>query len=104
MEYSILRAARKKTWYTITEGKLQRSLRLLALPGRFWFPPPSDSLSSQGYLPRRPYLFDTAYGTEGQLRDVIQAISPVQAMADIDLNHRVGLATAGADFGGSNVS
>ncbi len=86
----------KKTWYTI----MQENSAVIKAAGftAVWFPPPSDSLSAQGYLPRRWYLLDTAYGTEVQLRDVIQAISPVQAMADVVINHRIGLATADADF------
>jgi alpha-amylase len=86
----------KKTWYTI----MKENSAVIKAAGftRVWFPPPSDSLSPQGYLPRRSHLLDTAYGTEAQLKDVIQAIDPVQAIADIVINHRVGLATAGADF------
>jgi alpha-amylase len=63
-----------------------------------WFPPPSDSLAPQGYIPRRWNVLDTAYGSEAELRAAIRALEPVRAMADIVLNHRVGVHTAGADF------
>jgi alpha-amylase len=63
-----------------------------------WFPPASDSLAPQGYMPRRWYRFDTAYGTEAELRAAIRALAPVKALADLVLNHRVGVATSGADF------
>src|SRR5262249_26883558 len=32
-----------------------------------WFPPPSDSLACEGYLPRRWDVLDTAYGTAAEL-------------------------------------
>jgi alpha-amylase len=63
-----------------------------------WFPPPSDSLASEGYIPRRWNVLDTRYGSEAELRAAIRAIEPVQALADVVLNHRVGAHTGGADF------
>src|SRR5262245_40093834 len=32
-----------------------------------WFPPPSDSLAPQGYIPRRWNVLDTPYGSEAEL-------------------------------------
>ena len=63
-----------------------------------WFPPASDSLAPEGYIPRRWNVLDTPYGGESELRGAIEALGPVRAMADIVLNHRVGVATGGADF------
>ncbi|MFN4257754.1 MAG: alpha-amylase C-terminal beta-sheet domain-containing protein [Gemmataceae bacterium] len=63
-----------------------------------WFPPCSDSFAPQGYMPRRWYQLNTPYGSEGELREAIQALKPVKAMADVVVNHRVGVATSGADF------
>jgi alpha-amylase len=63
-----------------------------------WFPPPSDSLAPQGYIPRRWDVLDSAYGGEAELRAAIAALAPVRAMADLVLNHRVGVHTGGADF------
>jgi alpha-amylase len=63
-----------------------------------WLPPPSDSLAPQGYIPRRWHVLDSAYGTEVELRAALRALGPVKALADVVLNHRVGVATAGADF------
>ena len=62
-----------------------------------WFPPPSDSLAPQGYIPRRWNVLDSAYGTEAELR-AAHALEPVRAMADVVINHRVGVHTSGADF------
>lgn len=63
-----------------------------------WFPPPSDSLCPRGYIPRRWHQFNTAYGSEQELREALRALEPVRALADIVLNHRVGVHTGGADF------
>jgi alpha-amylase len=63
-----------------------------------WLPPPSDSLAPQGYIPRRWNVLDSTFGTEAQLQSAIRALGPVKAMADLVLNHRVGVHTAGADF------
>lgn len=62
-----------------------------------WFPPCSDSNSYQGYLPRKLYDFDAAYGTEEQLKSAITAISPAKAIADVVINHRCGT-TSWGDF------
>lgn len=63
-----------------------------------WFPPCSDSLAPEGYMPRRWFAFDSAYGTEVQLRAAIDALAPeTRALADVVINHRVGL-TGLTDF------
>jgi alpha-amylase len=63
-----------------------------------WFPPPSDSLAPQGYIPRRWNHLDSLYGREFDLRTALRALEPVGGLADVVLNHRVGVATSGADF------
>lgn len=63
-----------------------------------WLPPPSDSLAPEGYIPRRWHVLDSAYGSEAELRSAIRALGPVKAMADVVLNHRVGVATPLDDF------
>jgi alpha-amylase len=63
-----------------------------------WFPPCSDSLAPQGYIPRKWNVLDTSYGNEHELRLALRALDPVKGMADIILNHRVGVHTSGADF------
>jgi alpha-amylase len=86
----------KKTWYTV----LKENATVVKSAGFtwVWFPPPSDSASAQGYLPRRWNQLTTPYGTEDQLRDAIKALKPVRSIADVVINHRVGVATAGVDF------
>jgi alpha-amylase len=86
----------RKCWYRI----MQENAGAIRQAGFtwVWFPPPSDSLAPQGYIPRRWNCLDTAYGTEADLREALRALGPVKAMADVVLNHRVGVHTSGADF------
>src|SRR6185437_403717 len=58
----------------------------------------SDSLAPQGYIPRRWNVLDSAYGTEAELKAALAALHPVRGLADVVLNHRVGVHTGGADF------
>jgi alpha-amylase len=85
-----------KSWYRI----LREAAGVIREAGFtwVWFPPSSDSLAPQGYIPRRWHKLDSPYGTEAELRAAIEAIGPVRAMADVVLNHRVGAHTPGADF------
>ena len=57
-----------------------------------WLPPSGDSLSDEGYLPRRLYLQNSKYGTREELKQTIKALHDVgiKAIADVILNHRVG--------------
>ena len=85
-----------KSWYRVMQENAERIKQ-----GGFsqiWFPPPSDSLAPQGYIPRRWNILNTAYGSEEELRAAIQVLRPVAAMADVVINHRVGVATSGVDF------
>src|SRR5262249_20419615 len=86
----------RKSWYRIIHDNAVAIQK--AGFSWVWFPPPSDSLAPQGYLPRRWQVLDTAYGTEAELRGALQAIKPVKGMADVVVNHRVGVATDGVDF------
>jgi alpha-amylase len=86
----------KKAWYRIIEenaGRIKHAGFTIV-----WFPPPSDSASADGYLPRRWNCFQTPYGGEADLRKAISALAPVKCMADVVVNHRAGAHTAGADF------
>ncbi|TCP24740.1 putative secreted protein (Por secretion system target) [Tenacibaculum skagerrakense] len=57
-----------------------------------WLPPVSDSGAPQGYLPRELYNFNSAYGSETQLRNLINTYHNlgVKIIGDIVINHRVG--------------
>jgi len=58
-----------------------------------WFPPSEDSLSDEGYLPRRLYVQDSKYGTVNQLKNAINSMHSygIKVLADVVLNHRVGV-------------
>jgi alpha-amylase len=86
----------RKSWYRIVQDNAV-TIRQAGFTW-VWFPPSSDSLAPQGYIPRRWDVLDTAFGSEGELRGAIRALGPVRAMADVVLNHRVGAHTPGADF------
>jgi alpha-amylase len=86
----------RKSWYQIIKENAQ-AIKAAGFTW-VWFPPPSDSLAPQGYIPRRWNRFDTAYGSEAELRSAIRALEPVRALADVVINHRVGIHTSGADF------
>lgn len=64
-----------------------------------WFNPPSicDSSSSEGYAPTELNNLNSYYGTAEELKEVISAIQPAKAIADIVVNHRAG-STCWGDF------
>lgn len=64
-----------------------------------WFNPPSicDTNSSEGYAPTELNNLNSYYGTVTELKEVIQAIQPAKAIADIVVNHRAG-STSWGDF------
>ena len=86
----------RKSWYRVLVENAE-TIRDTGFT-RLWMPPPSDSLAPQGYIPRRWNVLDSAYGSEADLRDALRALHPVEAIADVVINHRVGVATSGADF------
>lgn len=55
-----------------------------------WLPPPTDSVSPQGYLPRDLYQLDSRFGSEASLRECIDALKDLnfKVIADIVINHR----------------
>ena len=64
-----------------------------------WLPPPSktDTSSSEGYAPNELNNLNSCYGTEEELKKVIEEIKPAKAIADIVVNHRSGT-TSWGDF------
>lgn len=64
-----------------------------------WCPPPSrtDTASSEGYGPTMLNDLNSCYGTKEELSNVIEAIKPAKAIADVVVNHRAGT-TCWGDF------
>eukprot|EP00887_Chlorella_sp_A99_P008140 scaffold12.g8140.t1 len=78
----------KEAWYR----KLTAKAADIAAEGftAVWLPPPTDSVSPQGYLPRDLYDLNSRYGTEAELRECISALHEqgLKVIADIVINHR----------------
>ena len=88
------RTGYKKDWFTVEKENADQ------IKGTFeyvWFPPVSDSLSDNGYLPRELNNLTSKYGNSSTLQASINAISPAKAIGDIVINHRVG-STSWGDF------
>ncbi|KAG6542753.1 hypothetical protein Mapa_015828 [Marchantia paleacea] len=82
--------SQKHSWWKTLETKIPQ----IAAAGftALWLPPSSDSLAREGYLPKDLYSLNTAYGSESELKLLIQTIKDnnMKAMADIVINHRIG--------------
>lgn len=78
----------KGSWYnTIADQAKQISKSGISA---IWMPPPSASVSSQGYLPTDLYNLNSKYGSEKELRACMQKLheSGLKVIADIVINHR----------------
>eukprot|EP01026_Neomeris_dumetosa_P067015 TRINITY_DN6517_c0_g1_i8.p1 TRINITY_DN6517_c0_g1~~TRINITY_DN6517_c0_g1_i8.p1 ORF type:complete len:559 (-),score=98.34 TRINITY_DN6517_c0_g1_i8:29-1705(-) len=75
-------------WYKVLSG--QASQFAQAGFTAVWLPPPTDSVSPQGYLPRDLYDLNSKYGSEADLRDCVAVLheNNLMSIADIVVNHR----------------
>jgi hypothetical protein len=55
-----------------------------------WLPPPTDSVSQEGYMPRDLYNLNCKYGTKEELKTCIEALHKhgIKCLGDAVLNHR----------------
>ncbi|KAH9609176.1 hypothetical protein KSS87_002402 [Heliosperma pusillum] len=55
-----------------------------------WFPPPTESVSPEGYMPKDLYNLNSRYGTMDELKDAVKQFHKVgiKVLGDAVLNHR----------------
>ncbi|KAH9315241.1 hypothetical protein KI387_023868, partial [Taxus chinensis] len=55
-----------------------------------WFPPPTESVAPQGYMPLDYYNLSSAYGTQEELKHCVEEMHnhDLLALGDVVLNHR----------------
>ncbi|KAK7386948.1 hypothetical protein VNO78_27345 [Psophocarpus tetragonolobus] len=55
-----------------------------------WLPPPTESVSPEGYMPKDLYNLNSRYGNIDQLKDVVKSFHEVEikVLGDVVLNHR----------------
>ena len=78
----------KAPWYQAVE-RLAPTIAELGFTV-VWLPPPTSSVSEQGYMPLDYYNLDSRYGTKEELKGAIKALhdTGVMALGDAVLNHR----------------
>ncbi|TYI93451.1 hypothetical protein E1A91_D02G137100v1 [Gossypium mustelinum] len=55
-----------------------------------WLPPPTESVSPEGYMPKDLYNLNSRYGTINELKDLVKSLHGVglKVLGDVVLNHR----------------
>ncbi len=85
-------------WYGVLAGKAA-DMKDLGIT-HVWFPPPSNSHSNEGYLPRELNSLNSQYGAEADLVAATAALNAqgIKSVADIVINHRVSNTAVLYDF------
>ncbi|KAJ3695027.1 hypothetical protein LUZ60_000404 [Juncus effusus] len=75
-------------WY-IELGEKARELKELGF-SIVWLPPPTESVSPEGYMPKDLYNLNSRYGTMEQLKEIVRKFHDVEikVLGDVVLNHR----------------
>lgn len=80
--------AKKGGWYKTLKTKIPEMQELKIT--HLWLPPPSQSVSAQGYMPGQLYNLNSLYGNKEELIDLNKALKEagIAPVADIVINHR----------------
>ncbi|PSC69027.1 glycoside hydrolase family 13 [Micractinium conductrix] len=75
-------------WWKVVEGKIP-ALQAAGIT-HLWLPPPSQSVSPQGYLPGQLYNLNSKYGTQEELLSLNRKLleAGIRPVADVVINHR----------------
>ncbi|KAF8696223.1 hypothetical protein HU200_037124 [Digitaria exilis] len=75
-------------WY-VELGKKAKELSSLGFT-IVWSPPPTDSVSPEGYMPRDLYNLNSRYGTMDELKELVKIFheAGIKVLGDAVLNHR----------------
>ncbi|KAG1652647.1 hypothetical protein FOA52_009210, partial [Chlamydomonas sp. UWO 241] len=81
-------SATKPDWYGTIASKVQ-AIKAAGV-SHVWLPPPSQSVSAQGYMPGQLYNLNSKYGQVEDLKQLTMALNAagLSPMADIVINHR----------------
>ncbi|XP_054809607.1 alpha-amylase 3, chloroplastic isoform X2 [Prosopis cineraria] len=79
---------KSRRWYKELEGKAAElaSLGFTVV----WLPPPTESVSPEGYMPKDLYNLNSRYGSIDELKDLVKRFHEVgiRVLGDAVLNHR----------------
>lgn len=78
----------KGGWYNTIDSKVE-DIKALGVD-HIWLPPPSQSVSPQGYMPGQLYNLNSKYGTPEELKKLVKDLrsAGIISIADIVINHR----------------
>lgn len=76
------------TWYKTIQSKVPDLKDLTCT--HLWLPPPSQSVSAQGYMPGQLYNLNSKYGNAEALKELVKVVKEagIVPVADIVINHR----------------
>eukprot|EP00775_Hariotina_reticulata_P007306 gene7306-7519_t len=79
---------KNRQWYNHILSKVPDLQKLSCT--HIWLPPPSQSVSAEGYMPGQLYNLDSMYGSAEELKKLNKALTDagICPMADIVINHR----------------
>ncbi|KAK4758832.1 hypothetical protein SAY87_020133 [Trapa incisa] len=81
-------SSKSKRWYKELKEKV-KELSSLGF-SIVWLPPPTESVSPEGYMPKDLYNLNSRYGTVEELKDLVKKFHDVniKVLGDVVLNHR----------------